>query len=202
MFLRIVVEKTVDNVNNLFESFCIVFWGVYMLHIFKSFPELNIEQLLNVYSQIIMENSRALSSDFSEWERRIKAEDDFISYVREEFFKQTEAVYAVWSSDGSYKAVLRLEPYSDDGLLLEALETAPEARKQGYAFLLMNEVIAHLQSSKWNCVYSHVHKRNIPSLKLHEKCGFQKISDSAKFIDGSVSQLSCTFCYYLKKSIQ
>lgn len=165
-----------------------------MLHIYKSFSELDIEQLMLVYLQGNLENGSLLYPECGENEQRRRAEDDFISYLREDFFSHPNAFYAVWAPDGCYKAALRLEPYRD-GLLLEALETAPEARRQGYATVLIRKVMSYLQPLKWTCIYSHIHKRNIASLNVHKKCGFQIISDSATYIDGTVTQSSYTLRY-------
>ena len=100
------------------------------------------------------------------------------------------AVYALWVEDGRYRSALRLEPY-EDGLLLEALETAPKYRRQGYAEKLMRAV----QEAFPQKIYSHVSKRNKASLAIHEKCGFRQVLDYARYIDGSVAHNAITLCY-------
>ena len=100
----------------------------------------------------------------------------------------------MWVVDGSYKSALRIEPYRD-GLLLHALETAPEARGQGCAYALIGATMEYLQSLNFKTVYSHIDKRNKASLRLHEKCGFLPFSDSAVYLDGTVTQNSCTMIY-------
>jgi len=165
-----------------------------MLKLFFSLRELDAEQLMAVYIEGNRENGAENYPDDSETMQIMKAEVDFISYLRDEFFRHNGSLYAVWEVDGHYKAALRLEPYRD-GLLLEALETAPEARRQGYAFLLINAVLDYLRSSGHETIYSHIRKTNIPSLGVHQKCGFTKISDSATYVDGTVTQRSCTMCY-------
>lgn len=92
---------------------------------------------------------------------------------------------------GEYISALRLEPYKD-GLLLEALETAPRHRRKGYGYQLLKAVLNAFPDRK---IYSHVSKRNVPSLAIHEKCGFRKISDAAAYIDGSVNERAVTLCY-------
>ena len=49
-------------------------------------------------------------------------------------------------------------------------------------------------------VYSHVGKRNAGSLKVHERCGFRRISEQAVYIDGSVNGKCCTLCYQVDKA--
>ena len=119
------------------------------------------------------------------------AEQDFRQYLDEVFFKTDGALCAVWEESGKYVSVLRLEPYRD-GLLLEGLETHPEQRKKGYAGMLISAVQQHLGPVK---IYSHVSKRNLASLRTHEKCGFAKISDHAVYINGSVDYRCCTLIY-------
>ena len=78
-----------------------------------------------------------------------------------------------------------------DGLLLEALETAPACRRHGYAAALVRAVMEVYGEKK---IYSHVSKRNTPSLRVHEKCGFRRIAEHAVYADGSVMQNHVTFC--------
>lgn len=161
-----------------------------MLKIIKSMKQLNIGQMLAVYEESIRENGERFSLS------NRQAEDRFLSYLEEDFFRQQGAFYAVWSVNNVYQSALRLEPFKD-GLLLEALETAPNARRQGYAVALMQGVLEQLKESKYRTVYSHVNKRNRASFMLHQKCGFRIISDSATYIDGTVTQNSYTLCYHL-----
>ena len=73
---------------------------------------------------------------------------------------------------------------TEDGLLLQALETHPDYRKQGCARKLM-EAVQQLLGER--TVYSHVSKKNRPSLAVHRRCGFAVHKDSARYLDGSVS---------------
>ena len=122
------------------------------------------------------------------------AEQDYRQYLQQVFFKTPGAVLAIWEEEGIYVSTLRLEPYKD-GLLLEGLETAPDSRKKGYAQSLICAVQAHLAARGPVRLYSHVHKKNLASMKAHEKCGFSVISDHAAFIDGSVDHRSVTLFY-------
>lgn len=119
------------------------------------------------------------------------AEQDFRQYLDEVFFRTSGAVFAVWEEAGNYVSALRLEPYKD-GFLLEGLETHPHHRKMGHAVALIRAIQQYLGSGK---IYSHVNKRNIASLKTHEKCGFRQISDHAVYINGSVDYRCCTLLY-------
>ena len=149
-----------------------------MLKLIYSMVDLDAEQLLDIYKE-------------HAWD-----ELDFLSYLREDFFRQPDAVYAVWVVDSRYRSAVRLE-HCGEGVLLHSLETAPDDRRRGYAYNLLIHFLEFLRTTDYKIVYSHVDKFNRSSLELHKKCGFQLLSDSAKYLDGTVTQKSCTLCYYL-----
>ena len=103
----------------------------------------------------------------------------------------------MWEEDSRYISALRMEPYKD-GLLLEALETHPDYRCRGYAKKLISAVLDHLLSQESKPIYSHINKRNVASLNTHTACGFQRISEQAVYIDGSVTPHCCTMRYRSK----
>ena len=162
-----------------------------MLTIVKSMRELNIGQLMAVYEESNLENGQEFYPEMPQNQQILHAEQDFYQYLRECFFKTEGARYAIWSVNGSYVSALRLEPYQD-GLLLEALETAPSHRRKGYAAALIKATLQQLDNEK---VYAHIHKKNIASLATHKSCGFCRILEHAVYIDGSVRSNSCTLCY-------
>ena len=149
-----------------------------MLKLIYSMGDLDVEQLLKLYE---------------EWDLN---EAYYLDFLHNDFFRQKDAFFAVWATQGQYKAALRIEPYRD-GLLLASLSTAPSERKKGYGYLLVTEVLKHLSILPYKVVYSHINKKNFPSLELHKKCGFRLYSDSARYIDGTVTQNSCTMRYDL-----
>lgn len=118
----------------------------------------------------------------------LEAERDFRQYLRECFFTVPEAAYYIWVEDGRYVSALRLEPYKD-GLLLEALETAPDRRRRGYAGQLIRAV---LKTETRRPIYAHVAKGNTASLAVHQGCGFRRVLEYAAYIDGSVHDRACT----------
>ena len=144
-----------------------------MLKLIYKMSELDEEQLLRIYAE-------------HNWD-----ETDFLSYLREDFFRQPNAVYAIWIEDSVYKSAVRLERCRD-GLLLHSLETSPDARRKGYAYKLLSQFLEHLQTTNCKVVYSHVEKRNKASLALHKKCGFEILADHATYLDGTVTQYSYT----------
>ncbi len=160
-----------------------------MLLLAKKCSELNFSQLMAVYEEGNLENARMFWQELSEAELLLRAEESFYSYLQGDFFRTRGAYYAIWEENGRYCSALRIEPYQD-GVLLEALETRPDCRRRGYAAMLMQAVLAQ-ETRK---IYSHVGKKNIASLRTHEKCGFRKLLDHAVYIDGSVSSNAFTLC--------
>lgn len=165
-----------------------------MLKIAKSLNKLSFGSLMGIYIEANQEHGAELWPEESEMRQIQLSEEDFNRYLSECFFPTPGAVYAIWEVNGEYVSALRLEPYRD-GLLLEALETAPEERRKGYAGDLIQSVQAWLKEQGSVKIYSHVSKRNTASLKTHEKCGFKRIAEYAAYIDGSVNQRACTMCY-------
>ena len=161
-----------------------------MIVIAKSLKELDFGQLMAVYDEGNRENGMEIWPDLPEGQQLLNAEQDFYQYLKECFFPTEGAFYALWVAGGVYISALRLEPYQD-GLLLEALETAPQHRGKGYASKLICTVLEQVGELK---IYSHVSKRNTASLRTHEKCGFHRILEHAVYADGSVLTTSCTLC--------
>lgn len=169
-----------------------------MFKIVFQLRELNFGKLMELYSEGNAENAECSYPYLERNQGITAAENDFYGYLREVFFRTSGAVYALWEADGVYISALRLEPYKD-GLLLEALETHPSYRRQGYAKKLITATLRWLEEQGKGPVYSHVHKRNTASLMTHLSCGFQRISEQAVYIDGSVTDRSCTMCVLISK---
>lgn len=161
-----------------------------MLQIIRSMRELDFLALMKIYVEGNMENGAERWPEESQGRQLQLAEEAFRDYLRHDFFTNEKAAYYLWTVDGICVSALRLEPYKD-GWLLEALETGPENRRRGYGENLIRSVLALSMGT----IYSHVHKANGPSLAIHEKCGFCRISEAAAYIDGSVNDRCCTMRY-------
>ena len=161
-----------------------------MLYLAERMHQLNFAQLMEVYVQGNEENGEEMWPEMPREQRLLWAEQSFYQYSQEGFFPVEGAVYAIWVENGRYVSALRLEPYQD-GLLLEALETAPAHRRKGYA----EKLIRAVQEQFPRKIYSHVSKKNAASLAVHHKCGFHQVLEYAKYIDGSVVRSAITLCY-------
>lgn len=186
------IEQTIEmELPICYDALMIQKGGSLLLIVAQNLSQLDFRQLMDVYEEGNRENAREFFPDVDENLQMLLAEQEFHQYLRECFFKTTGARYYIWEENRKYVSALRLEPYQD-GLLLEALETAPHCRKMGYATNLIRAVLLLTGKQK---IYSHVSKRNKASLKTHEKCGFQRILEHAIYADGSVLSTSCTMCY-------
>ena len=162
-----------------------------MLIIARNIRDLSFGKLMEVYTESTRENAEDFWPQETPERQLALAEQDFYDYLNRSFFSTDGAVCAIWQVDDRYVSALRLEPYRD-GLLLEALETAPDCRRRGYARELIRAVMEKYLGQK---IYSHVGKQNTASLKTHETCGFKRILEYAVYIDGSVNDRCYTFCH-------
>ena len=153
-----------------------------MLSVIRSMAELPFGSLMEIYA----ESNRVRGSRWPQEapERQIAlAEQEFYAYLRQCFFTRPGSRYFVWEEQGKPVCALRCESYAD-GMLLTALETAPDCRGKGYATQLLRAVLSHLEAVK---VYVHIHKDNQASLAVHLSCGFVKYRTGARMLDGSYS---------------
>ena len=161
-----------------------------MLYLATKLREVDFSALMGVYEEGNRENGALVHPGLPQGQQILRAEQSFHQYLKEVFFPTAGAVYAIWVENDIYVSALRLEPY-EDGLLLEALETAPAHRRKGCAEKLIRAVQAEFPQK----IYSHVSKKNTASLAVHQKCGFRQVLDYAKYIDGSVVRSAVTLCY-------
>lgn len=162
-----------------------------MLRISDRLTRIHFGRLMQVYAEGVAENGAEFYPDLSENEQILRAEQDFYAYLQTGFFTQPGDLYCIWEENGAYLSALRLQAFCD-GLLLEALETHPDHRRHGYAVRLIRAVLEELRPEK---VYSHIGHRNLASQAAHAKCGFHKISDHARYADGSVNSFCGTYLY-------
>lgn len=165
-----------------------------MLREFYRLRDLNFSKLMEVYLEGNVENGMERYPNEEPSVQCIYAEQDFFQYLEQDFFQTPGAYYCVWVENGEYCSALRFEPFAD-GILLEALETAPNLRRNGYAKALMRAALRSLSEKTMLPVYSHVSKQNIASIRTHTACGFVKHLDYVVKIDGSVSNRSDTLVY-------
>jgi len=163
-----------------------------MLVICNSIQTLNWEAVCQIYEEGFQLRGRKAYPYLPENAQILQAQQDTYQYLRDEFYVNADSYYAFWVDADRWVSALRMRPYQD-GLLLDALETAPEFRRQGFAGQLMQAVLARLpQHTK---VYSRIMRRNKASVRLHLQCGFHKHRPYAVFLDGSFRPDADTYLY-------
>ena len=150
-----------------------------MLLQFTSFSDLDVNQLMRIYRESNTENAAYFYPDETDLQKAIRlCEERFTEYLKEDFYSQAGRTYWVWEEDGQWVSALRTAFINDDLYYIEALETKPEYRKQGYAEKLLLMVIEAFKAQDAFELCDCVSKRNIASLKTHLKAGFSIVSDA------------------------
>ncbi len=163
-----------------------------MLIIAKKLSELSFPELMEIYAEGNEENAIEFWPEKSPEERLALAHESFYEYLRDGFFGERHGTYYIYVESGRYLAALRLESFLD-GLLLEALETRPDARRRGHAKGLIKAVLALLPAG--TKVYSHVSKSNTASIASHKACGFDVAYDYGLCADGEKYDHQYTFLH-------
>ena len=149
-----------------------------MLIKINSFKKIDRIKLMDIYSEGNIENIDYFYSDMSDKNEALKRiEDNFLNYIKENFFKNIRNKYMILEVDGIWVSALRLY-YVEDGLYyIEALETHPEYRKKGYGAKLLLQVLDLLKETGGFKICDCIRKENIASLATHKKCGFEIVSE-------------------------
>ena len=159
-----------------------------MIIVADSIRKLDFSKLTALCGEEIQQIRKAYFNQFDLSEGLIKAENDFYHYLKASFFA-VGGLYFIQTEGERYVCAVRFDPY-EEGLLLNALVTAPEFRRRGYAYGLLRYAFEYITDKN---IYSHVSVRNIASLNLHEKLGFSLIYDYARMLNGSVRNDHVTY---------
>lgn len=149
------------------------------LHIITAYAELDGPRLMEVYTESNWENTDYFFPDMTDKAMAVKkVEEDFLTFLRDEFFAGPGPAYYVLEAAGEWVSALRLNELQPGFYYLEALETRPGYRRQGYAVRLLQEVIEHLKTKGPFRLCDCVDKENEPSLRTHFACGFRIASET------------------------
>lgn len=160
-----------------------------MLIRLESFKDVDREKLMGVYAQSNGENAEIMYPDEDRAAAVKKVEDGFMDFLRDGFYLREGNVYYVLEEDGEWKSALRLSLIEPGFYYLEALETRPDCRRQGYAAKLINAVLAELKGQGSFIMRDCVSKTNTASLATHKKCGFViDAEDGYDYLNGGVNE--------------
>lgn len=153
-----------------------------MLYLARSLSQLHFGSLMAVYADANRENGREAWPEEPEMRQIQLAEEEFYRYLSQVFFKTPGAICAVWEENGTVRQRPALGAVPGRASAGSA-GNRPGAATKGLCRGLIEAVQTYL--GEGGKLYSHVDKRNLPSLKTHEKCGFRRIADIAVYVDGS-----------------
>ena len=150
-----------------------------MLRIITSYADLDGPKLMSVYEEGNRENVEYFFPDMQDKALAVKkVEEDFLTFLRDEFFTWPGPAYFVLEEAGEWVSALRLNEVRPGLYYLEALETRPDRRRQGCAGRLLREVIDHLKAKGPFRLCDCVDKRNEPSVRTHLSIGFVVASET------------------------
>lgn len=139
--------------------------------------DLDERKLMDVYLEGNIKNADYFYPEISDRVEALrKTEETFCIYLKTKFFNGKN-IYYILELDGVWVSALRLYKINNGHYYLEALETAPDYRRKGYATDLLNAVIGDLKKHGKVKIYDCVRKKNTISLRVHEKCGFKIVSE-------------------------
>ena len=149
-----------------------------MLARITAYRDLDARKLMNVYAESNFENTDYFCPEESDKRLAVqKVEAGFLEFLRDEFFNLAEASYWILEENGLWISALRTCLVQPGLYYLEALETRPDQRKKGYGTMLLSGVVEAFGKEGPFRLCDCVGKKNIASLRTHEKCGFQIVSE-------------------------
>ena len=149
-----------------------------MLREITEYRKVDKRKLMDVYSESNYENTDYFFPDEADKEAAVqRVEAGFLDFLKKDFFNRADATYWILEINGIWVSALRTCKIREGLYYLEALETRPDHRRQGYGSILLSCVEDALKKDGPFRLCSCVGKKNIASLKTHEKCGFQVVSE-------------------------
>lgn len=167
-----------------------------MLLVLTTPEELDIPQILAIYRESSLENCRRMFPAETDAASLEQYEAGYAAFMREEFFAKPGRFWMVETADGLWASALRLLPFEEvNTWKIEALETHPDHRRQGYGVRLLADTIQYLEKTCGEItLLSDVGKRNAASLQTHLRGGFVREKEIWTE-DGETTDRRCTMAY-------
>lgn len=161
-----------------------------MLRRLETFTRVDGRRLMDIYREDNIENTDYFYPDMKDKAQALaRVEQDFLHYLETDFFFKPGNTYWVLEENGVWVSALRLTELSPGDYYLEALSTHPDFRRQGCAARLLEAVLAELKKEGPFRLRDCVGKKNVPSLGVHEKCGFRiAAQDGTDYLSGEVNE--------------
>ena len=142
------------------------------------YGDLDEKKLMDIYAESNFENTDYFFPDEPDKETALhKVEAGFLDFLKNEFFPLNKATYWILEENGVWYSALRTCEIQDGLYYLEALETRPDARRNGHAAQLLSGVLDALRKDGPFRLCDCVSKKNTASLRTHERCGFRIVSE-------------------------
>ena len=142
------------------------------------YDDIDERMLMDIYAEGNLENTDYFFPDEKDKDVAVKkVEEGFLDFLKNKFYKMEEATYWILEEEGLWVSAARTCMAQPGIFYLEALETKPDERERGYGSLLLAGIIETLKQGGSFKLCDCVSKKNIASLKTHEKCGFQIVSE-------------------------
>lgn len=152
--------------------------GIILIQI-TDYSNIDPRKLMNLYLEANIENTDFFYPDMEDKKLALeKVETDFLNYIKTDFFSCPNNAYWVLKENDVWVSALRLYKIKEQLYYIEALETHPNYRRKGHAYRLLSGVIEELKNHGAFRLCDCVSKKNIASLKTHEKCGFVIAADA------------------------
>lgn len=149
-----------------------------MLYKITSMDHIDKRKLMDLYYEGNLENTDFFYPEITDKKQAVeKVEKRFLHFIDTEFLSSTNNTYWVLEEHAVWVSALRLYRIDENLYYMEALETHPDFRRQGYASKLLTSVIEELKKQGPFRLCDCVSKKNIASVKTHKKCGFIIVSD-------------------------
>lgn len=161
-----------------------------MLRRLETFAQVDGRRLMDLYREDNVENTDYFYPDVEDKvEALARVERDFLHYLETDFFPKPGNMYWVLEENGVWVSALRLSETAPGDYYLEALSTHLDFRRQGCAVRLLEAVLAELKAKGPFRLRDCVGKKNVPSLGVHEKCGFRiAAQDGTDYLSGEVNE--------------
>ena len=165
------------------------------------FARLDGRKLMDVYAESNEENIDYFYPDTTDRAAALaKIEEDFLAYVRDDVLSKEQNRYMVLEREGEWVSALRLYELEAGEYYIEALETRPDRRRQGFGAALLGLVLERLKETGPFRVRDCVNKKNTASQLTHKKCGFTVADDVGHdLLDGSADERSYSMEYRYNK---
>lgn len=149
-----------------------------MLLRFDRYADLAPRKLMDIYAESNLENTDYFYPEIIDKAKAVKqVEARFLEYLERDFFHTPGPSYWILEENGIWVSALRLNELKPGFYYLEALETRPDSRRNGYGSRLLTELIAALRQKGPFELHDCVGKRNEASLRTHLRCGFRIVSE-------------------------